>query len=152
MTDVFSALKRSQIMSRVRCRGNKATELALISLMQRHKISGWRRKVKLFGKPDFVFPKHRLAVFVDGCFWHACPKHATRPANNQAFWTIKLARNKVRDRLVTQKLKKSGWRVLRVWQHELSRRNEHCLMRRIRQALTAGSRDFNRRKTRFIAA
>ena len=135
MADVFSARKRSQIMSRVHGRGNKATELALIVLLRRHQISGWRRGARLFGKPDFVFPKHRLAVFVDGCFWHACPKHATQPASNRIFWREKLVRNKTRDRLVTHKLKESGWRVLRVWQHELSRRNEPCLARRIRQAL-----------------
>jgi len=72
MADVFSARKRSQIMSRVLGRGNKATELALIVLLRRHQITGWRRAARLFGKPDFVFPKHRLAVFVDGCFWHGC--------------------------------------------------------------------------------
>jgi DNA mismatch endonuclease (patch repair protein) len=141
MADVFSAHKRSQIMSRVHGRGNKATELALIMLLRRHQISGWRRGARLFGKPDFVFPKHRLAVFVDGCFWHGCPKHATQPASNRAFWRRKLVRNKVRDRLVTHKLKGNGWRVLRVWQHELSRRNEPRLVRRIRQALAPSAPD-----------
>ena len=86
-------------------------------------------------RPDIVFTARKVAVFVDGCFWHACPKHATQPASNRIFWRAKLVRNKVRDRLVTRKLKQNGWRVLRVWQHELSRRNEPRLARRIRQAL-----------------
>src|SRR5579872_2601058 len=115
MADVFSGAKRSEIMSRVRGRGNKATELALVSLFHENKIVGWRRHTPLYGSPDFTFRKSRLAVFVDGCFWHGCPKHATRPKNNEAFWTAKLARNKARDRLVVRTLKRRGWRVLRIW-------------------------------------
>ena len=135
MADVFSTAKRSQIMSRVRHRGNKATELALINLFRRYALSGWRRGARIFGKPDFIFPKRRLAVFADGCFWHSCPEHQTRPANNKAFWKAKLARNKARDKVVTRTLKREGWNVLRVWQHELSRKNEDRLLRRIRNAL-----------------
>jgi DNA mismatch endonuclease (patch repair protein) len=135
MADVFSSTKRSQIMSRVRGRGNKATELALIALFRRYGISGWRRGARIFGKPDFIFPKHRLAVFVDGCFWHSCPEHKTHPANNKAFWKAKLARNKARDKLVTRTLKSKGWSVLRVWQHELLRIHEKRLLRRIQAAL-----------------
>src|SRR5579864_3753379 len=111
MADVFSVAKRSEIMSRVRGRGNRATELALISLFRRNKIAGWRRHKPLFGNPDFAFRKQRLAVFVDGCFWHGCPKHATQPETNSDFWAAKLARNKARDRLVARTLKRRGWRV-----------------------------------------
>ena len=85
MADVFSKSKRSEVMSRIRSRGNQATELALAKLFRRHKITGWRRNQKVFGKPDFIFPKHKLAVFVDGCFWHGCPKHGTQPKGNAAF-------------------------------------------------------------------
>ena len=135
MTDVFSVAERSEIMSRVRGRGNKATELALITILRRHGIAGWRRHVCTFGNPDFVFARCRLAVFVDGCFWHGCSKHRTLPTSNQAFWSAKLARNKRRDRLVVRTLKKGGWRVLRIWQHELSERNEERLIRRLRNAI-----------------
>jgi len=72
-------------------------------------------------RPDFVFPKLRLAVFVDGCFWHCCPKHTTKPKNNRAFWQRKLASNRARDALVTRTLRRAGWRVLRVWEHELAK-------------------------------
>ena len=135
MADVFSRRKRSKIMSRVRSKGNKATEIALITLLRRLGISGWRRGVRVFGKPDFVFPEHRLAVFVDGCFWHGCPKHGTQPVSNTAFWKAKLARNRSRDRSVARTLKAGGWRVLRIWQHEFSRRNERRLIRRILRAI-----------------
>lgn len=136
MTDVFSARKRSDIMSRVRGTGNRATEMAMVALFGRHGIMGWRRHAPVFGKPDFVFPKHKLTIFVDGCFWHACPLHRTPPTTHRAFWEEKLARNRGRDRLVNRTLKQQGWRVVRIWQHELTRRNERSLVRRIRKALS----------------
>ena len=119
MSDVFSKQKRSEIMSRVKSRGNAATELRIIRIFREHGITGWRRHIALFGNPDFVFPKARLAVFVDGCFWHGCPTHGGGPASNRAFWERKLARNLSRDRLVNRTLRKRGWRVLRIWQHDL---------------------------------
>jgi DNA mismatch endonuclease (patch repair protein) len=137
MVDVFSVAKRSEIMARVRGRGNKATELALATFLRHHGIVGWRRHAKVFGNPDFVFAKSRVAVFVDGCFWHGCPKHATHPMSNQAFWTAKLARNKTRDRLVAHRLRQCGWRVLRIWQHELLLNNDPRLLRRLRGAIEA---------------
>ncbi|MBZ5572245.1 MAG: very short patch repair endonuclease [Acidobacteriia bacterium] len=133
--DIFSRSKRSEIMSRVRGRGNRATELALVSIFRRNRIVGWRRHAALFGKPDFAFGKVRLALFVDGCFWHGCPKHATQPRNNEAFWADKLTRNKARDRLVVRTLRSRGWRVLRIWHHELSVSNERRLLRRLRAAI-----------------
>src|SRR5271167_2878563 len=87
-------------------------------------------------RPDFVFPKLKLAVFVDGCFWHGCPKHATQPAINRAFWKKKFARNKARDQIVNRTLRQRGWKVLRIWQHELKRKNEPRLRDRIQKALT----------------
>ncbi len=119
MADVFTKQKRSEVMSRIRSHGNKGTELALIAIFRAHGVTGWRRHWPLPGKPDFVFPRERLAVFVDGCFWHACPKHATWPKNNAEFWKAKLDRNASRDRKVTRDLKKAGWRVLRLWEHAL---------------------------------
>jgi len=120
-------------MSRIRGHGNKETELALMKFFRRHHITGWRRHYPLFGKPDFVFPTLKLAVFVDGCFWHCCPRHSNLPVNNGPFWKRKLDANKRRDRLVSRTLRKKGWRVLRIWEHELSRRHEKRLLRRIRK-------------------
>ena len=120
MPDVFTKAKRSQVMSRIRGRGNKATELALVSLLRANCITGWRRHQPVFGKPDFTFRRRRVIVFVDGCFWHGCPKHCNEPVNNREFWEKKLTANKERDRLVTQTLRKQGWRVIRVWEHDLA--------------------------------
>lgn len=147
MPDVFTKAKRSQVMSLIRSRGNKETELALAILMRASNISGWRRHIQIqsagYGvrrfrvRPDFVFPKHRLAVFVDGCFWHGCPKHCNQPANNRAFWLRKLSGNRDRDRLVNRALRRANWRVVRIWECALQKRPESCV-RRIQRML--GSR------------
>ena len=135
MPAIFFKAKRSAVMSAIRGRGNKDTELRMMALLRAHGITGWRRNARVFGKPDFVFRRERVALFVDGCFWHGCPKHATKPRNNAPFWRRKLAANQARDRLVTRALQRGGWRVLRVWEHELARKNEATLLRRVRRAL-----------------
>jgi DNA mismatch endonuclease (patch repair protein) len=136
MTDVFSKRKRSDIMSRARSSGNQNTELALIRILRRHGITGWRRNSSVFGKPDFVFQKQRVAVFVDGCFWHGCPIHGSIPASNRVYWTNKIGRNKVRDKLVSRILNSSGWRVLRLWEHALQKREEGRLLTRLNNSFT----------------
>ena len=133
MADIFTKAKRSDVMSLIRGSGNKGTELRLMGVFRAHDIRGWRRKAAVFGKPDFVFPKQKLAVFVDGCFWHGCPIHATQPKTNAKFWREKIARNQARDRLVTRTLRRAGWRVLRVWEHELARKREKRLLARLRR-------------------
>jgi len=145
MADIFTKRKRSAVMSAIRSRGNAATELRLIAVFRAHGITGWRRgaslqwkveglKLKKFRvKPDFVFGARRL-VFVDGCCWHGCPLHATRPKTNAAFWRDKLAANRTRDRLVTRTLRARGWTVLRVWQHKLKRTHARRLVTRLRRS------------------
>ncbi len=145
MSDIFTKAKRSFVMSRIRSRGNKDTEVALAKLFRRNKITGWRKQMevriqksgaRIFKvRPDFIFPKIRLALFVDGCFWHGCPKHGTQPKGNRVFWKNKFARNKARDLLVTRTLRSAKWRVLRIWEHELARRNETRLLKRIQRVL-----------------
>lgn len=120
MADVFTKAKRSEVMSRIRGSGNKGTEIALAKLFRKHGVTGWRRNQPLFGKPDFTFRRQQIVVFVDGCFWHVCPKHCSMPTNNREFWEKKLTANKERDRLVTQTLRKQGWHVIRVWEHDLA--------------------------------
>jgi DNA mismatch endonuclease (patch repair protein) len=153
MSDVFTKAKRSEVMSRIRSRGNRDTELALAKLLRAAGICGWRRHFEIRGravlprdpkiraarqhrptknqrtarrsvptfrvKPDFVFRQVRLALFVDGCFWHGCPRHATWPAHRAAWWRRKIEGNKTRDRLVNRILRRAGWRVVRIWEHEL---------------------------------
>jgi DNA mismatch endonuclease (patch repair protein) len=133
MADIFSREKRSEIMSQVRSRGNRATEVRLVRVFRKHRLVGWRRNIRLFGNPDFVFPAERLAIFVDGCFWHSCPLHGSIPLNNRPFWKRKLARNRRRDILVSRELRKLGWRVIRIWQHELG--NSDRVAGRVRRSL-----------------
>ena|SRR5689334_23383542 len=135
MPDVFTKAKRSEVMSRIRGHGNKDTELALAKLLRRHRITGWRRNQRVFGKPDFVFIKLKLAIFVDGCFWHGCPNHATKPKNNRAFWQRKLSANRRRDQTVNLALRKMDWLVLRIWECDLARRPDVCIGR-VQRALS----------------
>jgi DNA mismatch endonuclease (patch repair protein) len=107
-------------MAKVQSKGNRSTELRLIELFKKARVKGWRRGVSLLGKPDFVFPKPHLAVFVDGCFWHGCLRHCRIPNTRRHYWVTKIEANKARDREVTRSLKKSGWRVLRIWEHDVT--------------------------------
>lgn len=126
-------LTRSQLMSRVRGRGNKSTEEKLVSLLRAAGIKGWRRHLPLPGTPDFGFPRERLAIYVDGCFWHGCPRCYTRPATNQDFWDKKFEDNRARDRRVNGELRRRGWKLMRIWAHTL--KNETAVIRRIQKAL-----------------
>ena len=118
--DTVSPTQRSEIMARVRSEGNKSTESAVIAVFRAKRISGWRRQYPIVGTPDFCFPRQRIAVFVDGCFWHGCPKHCRKPSANRDYWDRKISRNTKRDKTVTNALRKKGWTVVRIWEHEMS--------------------------------
>ncbi len=122
MADVFTKKKRSALMARIKGRGNLSTEMRLIALMRAKGIKGWRRNQRLPGRPDFVFRQEKVAVFVDGCFWHGCPIHYTKPASSANFWSKKVKANKARDRRINRLLRAEGWIVVRIWEHELRRR------------------------------
>lgn len=139
MSDIYSKDKRIAIMSRIRSTHNLRTELVLVQLLRKYHISGWRRHQRLIGRPDFIFPAQRVALFVDGCFWHCCPTHGSRPSTNKSFWFAKLSRNQKRDRFVTRALRTAGWVVLRVWQHELTATNHSKCIDRIKKALSNGN-------------
>lgn len=129
MPDVFTKAKRSDVMSRIRGRGNKGTELAMIRIFRSQRITGWRRHQRVFGKPDFVFPDIRLAVFVDGCFWHGCRRHFHLPHAHRQFWRKKIAQNRLRDGRVNRLLRHDGWKVLRFWEHDMQANEVRCLQR-----------------------
>ncbi len=133
MADVLTKAKRSQVMAAVKSRGNRTTELKLASILRAARVTGWRRHQALPGRPDFTFRLARLAVFVDGCFWHGCPRHCRMPRSRTAFWNPKIARNKERDRQVRRLLRQRGWRVLRIWEHSLAR--PAATIRRLQLAL-----------------
>lgn len=103
-------------MRSVRSSRNKTTELALMALWKRCQVTGWRRNRPLPGKPDFVFPKIRIVVFADGCFWHGHNCRNTKPKRNKEFWEEKFRRNRTRDRKVNALLRRKGWRVFRIWE------------------------------------
>jgi DNA mismatch endonuclease (patch repair protein) len=119
MVDTFSKIERSRIMASVKSRNTKSTELRFISILKSKRIVGWRRNYVLVGKPDFVFPQLRIALFIDGCFWHGCPKHCRMPSSNVYYWNDKIGKNKIRDKRITRALKAKGWRVVRIWEHEV---------------------------------
>jgi DNA mismatch endonuclease, patch repair protein len=133
MADVFTKKKRSQVMAAIRSRGNKDTELKLAAILRAAGITGWRRHQAVPGHPDFVFRREHIAVFVDGCFWHGCPKHGRKPGSNRAYWLPKLRRNQERDDEVSRCLYSAGWTVIRLWEHDLAS-PQRCTAR-IRRAL-----------------
>ena len=145
MADVFTKAKRSEVMSLIRSTGNKATELKLMALMRERGIKGWRRHLQLRAgqvtvRPDFVFRAQRVAAFVDGCFWHGCPRHATRPRQNRKFWDAKIARNRARDRKVSRALRAAGWSVLRIWECALTKKRSAATLARLARAVGVGER------------
>ena len=138
MADVFSKTVRSRVMAKVSSHGNKSTELPAIKFFHAHGFKGWRRGFPLYGNPDFVFPHLKVAIFIDGCFWHGCPGHCRMPASNVGYWQAKIARNKKRDRLVSAVLRASHWRVLRIWEHEW--RNPAEVLHRLKRGLAPAHR------------
>lgn len=136
MADVLTPHQRSKCMSRVRSKHTRP-ELELRKALW-HRGLRYRLHANIPGKPDIVFPQSRLAIFVDGCFWHRCPLHGTRPKTNEKFWRNKLNSNVRRAHEVERLLAESGWHVIRVWQHEL--RQTDLLVRRIASAVSAPRR------------
>ena len=135
--DTYPAAKRSEVMSKIRSSGNRTTERRMAALLRAWGISGWQvRPQALRGQPDFYFPALSLAVFVDGCFWHACPKCSRLPKQNRGYWRAKLARNQRRDQSTRRSLNKAGTRVLRLWEHDLRLKTARLVkvLRRLRDA------------------
>lgn len=117
MPDVMTAEQRSRCMSKIRSKDTKP-ELLLRKALWRAGTR-YRLRPKLPGRPDLVFFGVRLAVFVDGCFWHMCPVHGRRPQSNTSYWSAKIAGNLARDKRVNESLSSMGWHVLRFWEHEI---------------------------------
>lgn len=115
-----SSHEASKRMARVPQKGTKA------ELVLRRKLHSpglrYRLHLTLLAKPrrvaDIVFPRARIVVFVDGCFWHGCPEHVTWPKSNADFWRAKIEANRLRDMDTSQRLASQGWKIVRVWEHE----------------------------------
>ena len=158
MSDRLTTAARSALMAKVRGSGNATTEGALAKVFRQEGYVGWRRQRTLRGRrrdgerwrvrPDFVFVAQRLAVFVDGCFWHGCPRHGTRPQGHRAFWLSKFRRNRERDRRNGRDLRAAGWRVARLWEHELKAKSRAALLRKLARLLAQPSRPANKKARR----
>lgn len=131
MSDVFSKEKRSAVMQAVKSRNTKTTELKMIAIFHELHIVGWRRTYPLIGKPDFVFPKKHIVVFVDGCFWHGHNCRNVTPSANADFWNAKRQYNTQHDAVVTETLTQKGWKVIRIWECELKKKNRNHLLAKI---------------------
>ena len=119
MTDVLTKKQRSYCMSRIRGK-NTQPESLLRQAISSAGIRGYRLHYKLLGKPDIVFPKRKISVFIDGCFWHKCPLCFKKPKSNKEYWLPKLERNRIRDKEIEIAYKTAGWNVVRIWEHDLS--------------------------------
>ena len=135
MSDNLTKAQRSRLMARVASKGNRTTERKLRAKLVSAGISGWKiNAAAVRGKPDFVFENLGVAIFVDGCFWHGCIKCRSIPKANHKFWVQRIEGNKTRDRQITYQLRHEGWKVLRIWEHDLQKR-PGSVMARIAQAI-----------------
>jgi DNA mismatch endonuclease (patch repair protein) len=120
--------ERSEAMRAVRSKGNKTTENRLRAVLAKSLIKGWKvHQPGIPGNPDFVFPKLKIAIFVDGCFWHGCPACGHTPKTNSSYWAAKIVSNRRRDRANSLRLRTEGFLVLRLWEHSLKRDASGCI-------------------------
>ncbi len=119
MADKVSAVIRSETMRRVKGK-NTSLELKVRSALHERGLR-YRLNYPLPGKPDIIFPKQKIVVFVDSCFWHGCPEHLRKPASNIIYWSEKIKRNIKRDKIITKKYEDMGWRIIRIWEHDIKR-------------------------------
>lgn len=125
MPDTVSKKKRSEIMSRVRSKNTKP-ELRVRSALHKRGLR-YRLNYPLPGKPDIVFVKAKVAVFIDSCFWHGCPSHLRKPKSNVDYWDAKIARNVERAAEVNAEYADSDWLQLRFWEHSLKEDFDSCV-------------------------
>lgn len=125
MTDTFSPEQRSEIMRRVKSR-NTSLELKVRSTLHKRGLR-FRLNYPLPGKPDIVFVKAKIAIFLDSCFWHGCPEHLRMPQSNRDYWLQKIKRNVERDKKINIEYANSGWKILRFWEHEMKGNFGGCI-------------------------
>lgn len=120
MTDIFDKKKRSEIMSKIKGKNTKP-ELVISKLL---KGTSLKKHPKITGNPDFGDKKNKIAIFVDGCFWHGCEFHGTIPKTNRTFWRHKIGKNIERDIKINKILRHGGYKVIRIWEHEIKKDKE----------------------------
>ena len=122
MTDIFSKNKRSVVMSMVKDK-NSNIEREFATLLRYLNIKYRSHQKLLPGKPDFRLVNQEIVIFIDSCFWHGCHHHGSLPKSNRHFWRQKITRNKERDREINREYKQMGWRVIRIWEHNLKQQD-----------------------------
>jgi len=135
MIDKLSKEQRSTHMAKIRGRGNLSTEGKVEETLLREGIRGWEKHpISIRGRPDFFFPKQNLALFVDGCFWHGCSKCNRRtPQTRRNYWREKIIENRRRDARQRQALRRMGYSVMRIWEHDLE--NKYWIKRLVTHRL-----------------
>ena len=131
--DTVTKNKRSKIMRTIKSKGT-VLEQDFTKVLRKQGFRFKKNASNVCGKPDIVFRKYKLAIFVDSCFWHGCRYHCRKPKTRTSYWYSKILRNKTRDGFVTTELKKQGWQVLRFWEHNLKNDLEICI-KKIRKGL-----------------
>jgi len=126
--DTLTKKQRSYCMSKIRSR-NTGTEFLFKSYLKNKGIRGFRFNKNIIGKPDLYFPKEKIAVFIDGCFWHRCKKCFIKPKSNIAFWNKKINGNVIRDKKTTKILRSKNISVLRFWEHQINQNIKLCYNR-----------------------
>lgn len=122
-------------MRNIKSKGNKSTELALIKIFYDQKITGWKRGYPVKGHPDFVFLNKKIAIFVDGCFWHGHSCKNLTPKSNDTYWSKKINDNIKRDIEITEHFNRRGWRVIRIWECELKKNDRAVLIQKLRDLI-----------------
>lgn len=136
--DTVDKATRSRYMAAVKSRGNQSTEKEMVRLLREYGLPGWRRHHPISGTPDFCWPRQKVALFVDGCFWHGCPRCYKTPKSNIWYWKAKVARNRERDHRIDLLLRRGGWRVVRIWECRLQdKRTANRLQKAIHAPITA---------------
>lgn len=126
--DTHTAQQRSYNMSRITSE-NTQPEILFRRYIWNKGVKGYRLHVKLQGKPDLYFPKKKVAVFIDGCFWHRCPECFIKPKSNNDYWDAKIKMNVLRDKTVNKSLETDNIKVVRIWEHEIKNNLQECLSR-----------------------
>ncbi|WP_321508168.1 very short patch repair endonuclease [uncultured Methanoregula sp.] len=133
MVDVLTPDQRAYNMSRIRGK-NTGPEIKFRKLLWSAGIKGYRIHYSLLGKPDIVFIKKKIVIFIDGCFWHKCPVCFKEPETRTEFWMKKIQSNIDRDKKINAQLEKDGWTVIRVWEHEI-KKNSSAVIKSIKEKM-----------------
>lgn len=126
--DNLTKSQRRKNMQNIRSAGTMP-ETLIMRALRRQKIYFAKNVKSIIGKPDIVFRRKKIAVFIDSDFWHVHPRRFIMPQSNKRYWKEKIRRNKERDSEVNKKLKKEGWKIIRIWEHDVKRDTDKCISR-----------------------